>query len=58
MPKPRSYFILARCPSCGNEQILFSHATFPARCIVCGHQLVEPRGGRCKINAQIMRYLG
>ena len=58
VPQPRSRFLLVRCPVCGNEQVVFSHATFPARCLVCGAQLVEPTGGKAKINGQIVRVLG
>lgn len=57
IPQPRSRFILVRCPTCGNEQVVFSHATFPARCLVCGAQLVEPTGGKAKILGQIVRVM-
>uniref|UniRef100_A0A7J3ZJT3 Small ribosomal subunit protein eS27 n=1 Tax=Fervidicoccus fontis TaxID=683846 RepID=A0A7J3ZJT3_9CREN len=58
IPEPRSRFMLVRCPSCGNEQVVFSHATFPARCIVCGHQLLTSRGGKARVNAQLVKILG
>jgi len=58
VPEPKSRFLLVRCPNCGNEQVTFSHATFPARCVVCGHQLVVPRGGKAKLNAQLVKVLG
>jgi len=58
IPEPRSRFILVRCPNCGNEQVVFSHSTFPARCLICGNVLVEPRGGKARIKAQIVRVLG
>jgi len=58
VPQPRSRFLLVRCPVCGNEQVVFSHATFPARCLVCGAQLVEPTGGKARINGQVVRVLG
>ena len=58
IPQPRSRFLLVRCPNCGNEQTVFSHATFQIRCVVCGIQLVEPRGGKAKILGQIIRVLG
>ncbi len=58
VPQPRSRFLLVRCPVCGNEQVVFSHATFPVRCLVCGAQLVEPTGGKAKIHGQVVRVLG
>ncbi len=58
IPEPRSRFLLVRCPNCGNEQVVFSHSSFPARCLICGTQLVVPRGGKSKITAQIIRVLG
>jgi small subunit ribosomal protein S27e len=58
IPEPRSKFLRVRCTVCGNEQVVFSHATFPARCLVCGTQLVQPTGGKTKlINAEIVRVL-
>mgnify|MGYP000262270171 FL=1 len=58
IPEPKSRFIRVRCPNCGNEQVVFDHATFPARCLVCGTQLVEPTGGKAKILGEIVKILG
>jgi small subunit ribosomal protein S27e len=58
IPMPRSRFVKVRCPSCGNEQIVFDHATFPARCLVCGTVLVAPTGGKAKILGDIVKILG
>jgi small subunit ribosomal protein S27e len=55
IPEPKSKFLVVRCPNCGNEQVVFSHATFPVRCIICGTQLVTPTGGKAKLNGQIVR---
>jgi small subunit ribosomal protein S27e len=57
IPEPKSKFLVVRCPNCGNEQVVFSLATFPARCIICGTQLVTPTGGKAKLNGQIVRIL-
>lgn len=57
IPEPRSKFLAVRCPNCGNEQVVFSHATFPARCIICGTQLVSSTGGKCKLHGQVVRVL-
>ena len=48
-----SCFYRVRCPSCGNEQIIYSHASTTVRCQICDEILAEPRGGRAKIKAQI-----
>jgi len=58
IPQPRSRFILVRCPVCGNEQVVFSHATFRVRCLVCGTQLTEPTSGKAKILGQVVKVLG
>ncbi len=58
IPMPKSRFVKVKCPSCGNEQIIFDHATFPARCLVCGTVLVEPTGGKARILGDIVKILG
>lgn len=58
IPEPRSKFVRVKCTVCGNEQTVFDHATFPARCLVCGTQLVQPTGGKVKyINAEVVKVL-
>ncbi len=58
IPMPKSRFVKVKCPACGNEQIIFDHATFPARCLVCGKVLVKPTGGKAKIEGDIVKILG
>ncbi len=58
VPQPRSRFLLVTCPQCGQRQVVFSHATFPARCLSCGALLVRPTGGKAKILGKIERVLG
>ena len=57
IPEPRSRFLQVKCPDCGNEQILFDHATIVVRCNVCGAVLAEPRGGKAKIKGEIVKVL-
>ena len=57
IPEPRSRFIQVRCPDCGNEQIIFSHAASVVRCNICGAVLAEPTGGKAKIKAEIVKVL-
>ncbi|UXD21348.1 30S ribosomal protein S27 [Ignicoccus pacificus DSM 13166] len=56
-PEPRSRFIKVRCPTCGNEQVVFSHATYPASCLMCGTKLVEPTGGKARILGELVKIL-
>lgn len=58
IPEPKSKFLRVKCKTCGNEQVLFDHATFPTRCLVCGSQLIQPTGGKAQlINAEIVKIL-
>ncbi len=58
VPEPKSRFVRVRCPQCGYEQVIFDHATFPVRCLICGTQLVETTGGKARILGEIVRILG
>ncbi len=51
-------FYKIRCKDCGNVQIVFSRASLPVNCIVCGSLLVEPTGGLAKIKGEIIEELG
>ena len=57
IPKPRSRFLKVKCPDCGNEQIVFDHATTGVHCNVCGATLAEPSGGKAKIKGDIVAVL-
>ncbi|MBP1449182.1 MAG: 30S ribosomal protein S27e [Thermoproteus sp.] len=57
IPQPRTKFFRVRCPDCGNEQILYSHASMVVRCLVCGRVLAQPTGGRAQILGHIVRVL-
>jgi len=58
IPEPKSRFVRVKCPNCGNEQVVFDHATFPVRCLVCGTLLMKPTGGKAKILGEIVKILG
>lgn len=58
IPLPRSYFARVRCPKCGNEQIVFSHAARVVKCQVCDEVLVKPKGGKAEIMAPQIEKLG
>ena len=57
LPKPKSKFLRVKCPDCGNEQIVFSHATTSIHCKVCGAILAEPSGGKALIKGEITSIL-
>jgi len=57
IPKPRSRFLKVKCPDCGNEQIVFDHATTVVHCNICGATLAEPSGGKAKIKGDIVAVL-
>jgi small subunit ribosomal protein S27e len=57
LPKPRSKFIRVRCRKCGNEQIIFSHASRNIHCLVCGELLARPTGGKAEILGEVLEEL-
>jgi len=52
--KRRSRFLMVRCAECGNEQLVFSHASTPVKCQVCGNTLSVPKGGKAEIKATVL----
>jgi len=57
LPRPRSRFIRVKCPDCGNEQVIFDHATSQIKCNVCGTILAEPTGGKANTKGEIVASL-
>ncbi|MEM2005330.1 MAG: 30S ribosomal protein S27e [Zestosphaera sp.] len=57
IPMPRTKFIKIKCPSCGNEQVVFDYATFPVRCLICGTQIVQPTGGKARLLGESVKIL-
>ncbi len=58
----RSYFLKVKCPKCGNEQIIYSHASIPGgvRCLVCGTLLARTSGGKVILEdgVEVLEVLG
>lgn len=54
---PRSSFLLVKCTNCGNEQIVFSHASSVINCKICNTVLAQPSGGKSIIKGQVLRDL-
>jgi len=57
LPRPKSRFLRVKCPDCGNEQIVFDHATNNINCNVCGAVLAERTGGKVAIKGEIVASL-
>jgi len=57
IPKPRSNFLLVRCPKCGNTQVIFNKAATLVTCLKCGNVLAEPTGGKARLKAKIVKVL-
>jgi len=57
LPRPKSRFIRVKCPDCGNEQVIFDHATNQIKCNVCGTILAEPTGGKVNIRGEVVASL-
>jgi len=55
--KVRSRFLKVKCEDCENEQIVFDRGTTIVKCVICGRTLVEPTGGKARINAEIKEIL-
>jgi len=55
-PRPPC-FLLVRCSDCGNEQVIFSHASSVVKCSVCSKTLATPRGGKAEIKTSIIEVL-
>lgn len=57
IPRPRSRFLRVKCPDCGNEQMVFSHATSTIHCNICGATLAVPSGGKAVIKGEVVAIL-
>jgi len=53
----RSKFYKVKCPDCENEQTIFEKASTVVKCVVCGHDLATPSGGKASIKAEIISEL-
>jgi small subunit ribosomal protein S27e len=53
----RSKFYKVKCPDCENEQTVFEKASTTVKCVVCGHDLSTPAGGKAIFKAEILSEL-
>lgn len=58
IPRPKSTFLLVKCPDCGEERILFSASTKDVGCRGCGRKLAESKGGKAVVLATLVKKLG
>jgi len=56
--KPRSKFLKVECFACGNQQIIFSHASTVVKCLACEATLAKPKGGKAEIKAKVLQVIG
>ncbi|MDG6977525.1 MAG: 30S ribosomal protein S27e [Nitrososphaerota archaeon] len=57
IPKPRSAFLLVKCPDCGEERPMFSASTRDVTCRGCGRKLAGKTGGKVEVEAPIIKRL-
>lgn len=57
LPKPRSSFVLIKCPDCGEERVMFSTSTKDITCKGCGRKLAETTGGKVRVDAPVIKRL-
>ncbi|MDH3278181.1 MAG: 30S ribosomal protein S27e [Nitrosopumilus sp.] len=53
IPKPASKFQKVDCGECGEQQVVYSHASTTIACNSCGNTLAEPTGSKATINGKI-----
>jgi len=52
--KKPSEFLRVKCTDCGNEQMVYSHASTIVKCQVCSKTLAVPRGGKAEVKATVL----
>ncbi len=51
----KSKFVQISCPRCSNRQISFGKASSWVKCKSCNKLLIQPKGGKAKIKAQVKK---
>ncbi len=57
IPKPRSSFLVVKCPKCENEQVVYSMSNSAVNCKICETPIAENSGGKVNIQGIILRRL-
>jgi len=50
VPEPSSKFNRVNCAECGEEQVVYSHATTEVACNSCGNPISRPTGSAARIS--------
>lgn len=53
IPKPASKFQKISCSECGEQQVIYSHASTQIACNSCGNVISEPTGSKAKIYGKV-----
>lgn len=53
IPKPTSKFLKVNCKECGEQQIVYSHASTEVACKACGNTIANPTGSKAKLFGKI-----
>ena len=54
VPKPSSKFQKVNCNECGEQQIVYSHATTSIACNSCGNVISKSTGSKARINGKVL----
>ena len=57
IPKPKSSFLLVKCPDCGEERPMYSASTRDVTFRGCGRTLATKTGGKVAVEAPVIRRL-
>ena len=55
--KPKSKFLKVLCTKCKNEQTIFNKSASKVKCLVCGAELAEPKGGKAKVKTKVIQVM-
>jgi len=55
IPQPKTKFLRLKCPSCGNEQNVFSAASSKVNCLVCNTKLADTKASRIKLKTKVLK---
>jgi len=53
----KSGFVKVKCHECGTEKIIFGKSATEVKCSKCNTIIVQPRGGKAAIKAEILEIL-
>ncbi len=54
IPKPSSRFQKVNCNECGEQQVVYSHASTSVACNSCGNVIASPTGSKSVLNGAVL----